>query len=316
MSKDILIALGAGILSAFASLAFLFGLPGALLAVYLAPLPLLLVGMDYGVKSGGIAGTTGIIVAGLLGGPLSALMFALIHTGPSWLIVRQALLKRMAADGVTEEWYPSGYILCLLSALASTALIIAVILELGAEGGLRGSVESYLDQITGFLLPNVEASDRMKLVNAMAPLFPGYLGTSWVIMAAVNASIAVAILIRAARIERPKTKLSELILPDWMSWALVGVVSIALLSGGDLEYASRNIALVLSVPFFFLGLAVVHELARQVSFPGLLLSAFYLILILSGWIGLVVIGAGLLEQWVGLRRHFVTRNDDPDENDH
>mgnify|MGYP006893821163 FL=1 len=56
MSKDMLIAIGGGTLSAFASLAFMSGMPGALLAVYLAPLPLLLVGLDHGIKAATAAG--------------------------------------------------------------------------------------------------------------------------------------------------------------------------------------------------------------------------------------------------------------------
>ena len=56
MSKDMLIADGAGVTSGLASLAVLSGLPGALLAVYIAPLPLLLVCLDQGIKAGTIAG--------------------------------------------------------------------------------------------------------------------------------------------------------------------------------------------------------------------------------------------------------------------
>jgi hypothetical protein len=139
------------------------------------------------------------------------------------------------------------------------------------------------------------------------------MGTSWVVMAAVNASIAMAILTRAKRLERPKTKLADLSLPDWMSWFLIAAAAMALLGQGELEFFGRNLALILAVPFFFLGLGVVHDLARQIAFPGVLLTAFYLIMFLSGWIAMAIIAAGLLEQWVGLRRRF--RNPGASRND-
>ncbi len=318
MSKDMLIAVCGGALSGFASLAFLSGMPGALLAVYLAPLPMLLVGLDHGTKAATVAGISGIAVTAIAGGPLSGWLFALIHALPVWVIVRQALLKRLAKDGTTEDWYPAGSILSILSVFGAGMLFVAMVTSLGEEGGLHGLVRSYLDQVFAYMMPTMDEALRGDLVQAISPLFPGYLGTSWVVMAAVNASIAMAILTRAQRTERPKTKLADLVLPDWMSWFLVVAAAVALLGQGELEFLGRNLALILAVPFFFLGLGVVHDLARQVTFPGMLLTAFYLILFLSGWIAIAVIAAGLLEQWVGLRRRFKTagqRRNDEDEDE-
>jgi hypothetical protein len=314
MSKDMLIAVSGGALSAFASLAFMSGMPGALLAVYLAPLPLLLVGLDYGVKTATIGGICGIAITGITGGVMSGWLFAMIHALPVWIIVRQALLKHQSADG-KEEWYPVGSILSILSVFGAGMLFVAMVTSLGEEGGLHGLVRSYLDQVFAYMMPKMDEIVRGDLVQAISPLFPGYLGTSWVVMVAINASIAMAILTRAKRMERPKAKLASLVLPDWMSWFLIGAAAVALLGQGELEFLGRNLALILAVPFFFLGLAVVHDLIRHVTFPGMLLTAFYLILFLSGWIAMAVIAAGLLEQWVGLRRLFDNPGSGRNDND-
>ncbi|MBT5561755.1 MAG: DUF2232 domain-containing protein [Rhodospirillaceae bacterium] len=313
MSKDMLIAIGGGTLSAFASLAFMSGMPGALLAVYLAPLPLLLVGLDHGIKAATAAGLSGIIVTGLIGGAMSGVLFSVIHALPAWIIVRQGLLKLPAADGKTEEWYPVGSILCILSVFCTGLLTVAMFWSLGEDGGLHDIVQSYLGLVFAYMMPTMDEVVRGDLVQTISPLFPGYMGTSWVVMAAVNASIAAAILTRAKRFKRPKSKLADLSLPDWMSWFLIAAAVMALLGQGELEFFGRNLALILAVPFFFLGLGVVHELARHVQFPGTLLAAFYFVMFLSGWIAMAVILAGLLEQWVGLRRRFM--NPGPDRND-
>jgi uncharacterized protein YybS (DUF2232 family) len=305
MSKDMLIAIGGGTISAFASLAFMSGMPGALLAVYMAPLPMLLVGLDHGLKAATVAGLSGVIVTGVMSDPMSGMLFLVVHALPVWVIVRQGLLKLTAADGKTEEWYPVGSILCILSVFCAGLLTVAVFWSLGEDGGLRELVRSYLGQVFAYVVPTMDEVIRGNLVKAMSFLFPGYMGTSWTVMVAVNASIAAAILTRAKRFARPKTKLADLVLPDWMSWFLVAAATVALLGQGELEYFGQNLALILAMPFFFLGLGVVHELARQVQFPRTLLVAFYLVMFLSGWIAMAVILAGLLEQWVGLRRRII-----------
>jgi uncharacterized protein YybS (DUF2232 family) len=138
----------------------------------------------------------------------------------------------------------------------------------------------------------------------MAPLFPGFIAASWIVMVVFNATIALAILTRAKRMVRPKTKLANLMLPDWISWFIVISASITLLGQNELKFFSQNLTLILAVPFFFLGLAVLHKLATFVTFPRVLLSSLYLALLLSGWIALIITFAGIIEQWFGLRRYF------------
>jgi hypothetical protein len=303
MSKDMLINVGAGAISGFASLAFFLGMPGALLAVYLAPLPLLIVGLNHGIKAVTVAGVSGILIAVIAGNMFSGGLFTLIHAFPAWIIVRQALLRCTVPGTENEDWYPTGSILCILSVFGAGLLMVATIWSHGEVGGLQGLIRSYLDQVFTYVMPMDEAV-RGDLIQLMTPLFPGYMGTSWVVMAALNASIAMAILTRVQRTERPKTKLVNLMLPDWISWFIVAAAGVALLGQGELEFFGRNVALILAVPFFFLGLAVVHKLACHIAFPRMLLTAFYMALILSGWIVMVVIAAGIAEQWFGLRRYF------------
>ncbi|MCZ6608106.1 MAG: DUF2232 domain-containing protein, partial [Alphaproteobacteria bacterium] len=94
MSKDMLIALGGGGLSAAASMTFLMGSPVALVFVYLAPLPLLLVGLGLGAKAVAVAGVAGFMVAGLIGGATTAGLYGLLNALPAALVVRQALMQR------------------------------------------------------------------------------------------------------------------------------------------------------------------------------------------------------------------------------
>jgi hypothetical protein len=60
----------------------------------------------------------------------------------------------------------------------------------------------------------------------------------------------------------PTPNWSALTLPEWMSWPLVGTAVVALVSSGDVAYLAHNLVLIFAAPYFFLGLAVVHSLAR------------------------------------------------------
>ncbi|HEY4635442.1 MAG TPA: DUF2232 domain-containing protein, partial [Rhodospirillales bacterium] len=161
-----------------------------------------------------------------------------------------------------------------------------------------------LDELLHAMAPHLGDARIALSVQMMAPLFPGAVGGSWLIMSVVNAALAQAILVRMKRNLRPTPAYAETTLPQWVSWPLVGAAALALIGSGDLQYTGRNLAMVLAVPFFFVGLAVVHTLARRVAYKGLILAAFYLVLVLSGWAMVAVASFGVVDQWFGLRHRF------------
>ncbi len=317
MSKDILIAMGGGGLRAAASMTFLMGSPAAVVFVYLAPLPLLMVGLGLGAKAVAVAGVTGFMVAGLTGGATTAGLYVLLNALPAALIVRQALMQRPTGPAGGVQWYPVGSILGWLTVLGAGTFLTAVLASHAVgEAGIEGTVSTYLDRAFEIMVPALGAADRANRVAAFTPLFPGIVVTSWLVMTVVNGALAQALLVRMGRGLRPQTGLADLKLPEWMSALLVTSAAVALLGPGELEYIGRNLVIILAVPFFFLGLAVIHALARRVVPLGKLLAVFYFVfyvlLLIIGWAAMMVVaGIGLIEQWGGgLRRRFAG----PDEN--
>jgi hypothetical protein len=298
-----LIALLGGGLSAVVALAFLTGTPGALFLAYLAPLPLLLVGLGFGVSAGTVAGGAGVLATLALGGMVTAGLYALVNALPAWIVVRTVMMQRPRADG-TVAWYPAGFTLSWLTALAAALFAAAAVVAWSAGSGVVETLSGFLDQALATMLPQLASAKRGDLVAATIPLFPGMVGASWILMTAVNGALAQGILVRVRRNLRPSPRLADLTLPDWMSWLLVASAAAALLGPGELEYTGRNLALISAVPFFFLGLAVLHTLVRRVSFPGTLLVMFYFMVIFSNWAAGVTAGIGMIEQWAGLRRRF------------
>ncbi|MBL4689905.1 MAG: DUF2232 domain-containing protein [Rhodospirillales bacterium] len=305
MSKETLIALGAGVLSALAATAFISHTPGAMLLVYMADLPLFLAGLAFGPQSAAIGSAAGFMIAGMLGGGLAAGIFGLMQALPVWLVVRQMLLKRPGATPNDVQWYPVGDMLSWLTMLVAAMLVVATMASLGSvHGGLSGLISDNLDRILQSLAPEWEPAHRVSIVDMMSPMFPGALGVSWLVMTVLNAVIAQNLLAKRNKAIRPTPAYVDLRLPQWMSWPLVAAAALALLGPGEMEYTGRNLAMILALPFFFLGLAVIHTWVRERPGGKIMLVAVYLVLVLSGWVTLVVAGIGLVELWSGLRHRM------------
>jgi hypothetical protein len=305
MSKETLFAVGAGILSAAAALAFLSRSPVSLIIVYLASTPLFMAGLAMGPRAVGIAAVAGFMTAGLFGGAFIAGVYGLMQTLPAWLLVKQALLQRPTGPNNQIQWYSVGEALSWLSLLAAAMLMIVAFTVLSSERGFQEIVADNLDYLLATMTPHLGDARRAHQVGMMAPMFPGAVGGSWLVMSVVNGALAQAILVRMQRNLRPSPAYVETTLPQWMSWPLVAAATLALVGSGDLQYLGRNLAIVLAVPFFFVGLAVVHTAVRRVAYKTLFLILFYLLLVTWEWMLVAVAGIGVVEQWIGLRIRLV-----------
>ena len=323
MTRDLLFAVAAGVASALVGLAFLARAPGAVLFIYLGPLPLLLAGLGLGFRTAFIASFVGVLVSGLLAGAPAMLLYAAGHALPALTVVWLALRRRAgvnilvggpaeesAPNGSTGpampapvEWYPHGHIVAWLAALAA-AMIVGTALLFSSGEGFRDTVSSHIENGLAVLSPMLGGSDLKQINATIVGLFPGWIGVSWAIMCVVNAITAEAILTRAGQAIRPKPVWADITLPDWLSWLLVGAALLALIGPGDVGYTGRNLALALALPHFLFGLAVVHGLTRRTPQPGAMLFAFYVVLFFSAWAMLAVAAIGVLEHWIGLRHRI------------
>lgn len=303
MPREALIGIGAGLASAVASLAFVAGVPFALVFVYLSPLPLMAAGLALGAKITAIGAVAGLVATGLGGGMASMLIFGVIQAFPAVLVVYLALLRRQAAetenDRTAVPWYPPGHIAAHLGALGGSLLILTAVFA--ADPGLSSLISIHLGEAFGMMAPHLPEEARQRFAMMLAPLFPGAVAASWAVMTVINGVVAQGLVVRMGKNLRPRPVYSAIDLPHWLSWPLIGAAAMALAGSGEWEYVGRNAAIVFATPYFLLGLAVVHGLARRVTYTGPLLAVFYLVIVVSLWAALVVAGIGVAEQWIGLR---------------
>ena len=302
MSKSMLIAIGGGGVSAIASLAGQFGVPGAVLVACLAPLPLMAVGLALGPKAAAVAAASGILLAFAVAGVAAATVYASLQALPAALVVERALAHGSWAgnDGARAAGVALASLAVFVALLAGAIAIIG-----SAGGGVETAVRGFLERGLALAMSGLPVEARERFIETAAPMFVGLTGVSWQLLIAVNGVVAQRLLSRRGRAIRPTPAWSKLTLPEWFAWPLVGAAAISLVTSGDAQYLARNAAMILATPYFFLGLTVVHALARRSAAKGVLLGVFYAVLVVFTLIaGAVVAGLGMIEQWVGLRERI------------
>jgi hypothetical protein len=298
MGKTALFAVGGGGLSGAAIVAALAGSSLGVVLVYLAPLPLLLVGLGLGSSAFGFAAAAGLAVALALGGFTSAGLYGGMHVIPSWLIVHQALRPSASSP---DGWRPIGLILAALTLLV--AFVTASTAWAGrGDQGIEGEVRQLLSAVAGMAAPALSETEQKTLADQLTPFFLGFSAVAWLFMMLVNAGMAQSLLAARKWNRRPNPQWSQLRLPGWFDWVLVGTAVMALVASGDASFLARNIMMVLLTPYFLVGLAVAHVMARRTSMPGLALASFYVTLAVFFLIGAGVVAVlGIVEQWIGVR---------------
>lgn len=307
MAREGMLAVAFGAVSGLLFLSLLSGSLMAMLLVNLTQLPLFLAGLMLGPHAAAIAGAAGAVGTLTATSLNLALLFVVGYAAPVVLLSWQALRWRADASG-TLWWYPPGYLIAWLVAVALASVGLGAILTLGHEGGFEGAVRGLLEQQLT-LLAGGDSAKGAQMAAVMAALFPGIGAATWVLFTGANGVLAQRLLVWWRKNRRPTPDMVEIELPGWVAIALATALAAALLLPGTLGYLGRNALPVLGLAFFMAGLAVVHAAARRFSASSPLLGAVYA-LILFIWPATVAVAAlGLIEQWAGLRRRLAGKGE-------
>ncbi len=312
MSKPTLLAVGGGVLSGLLYISVVLGSPGAMILAYMAQLPLFLVGLSLGVTAGAAAGVVAVVVAGLAAGLMGAALFGTLSVAPAVVLVRQALLSRPGPNG-TVEWYPPGLLVTWLTAIGSGGFLLAGLLAGGGEG-LRAAIRQFLSGVFRQIMTTTPPENQVTLLaEAFTPFFPALVVGSWAIMIVINAVLAQGVLARFGWNLRPSPDIAALELSHWLPLPVAGAGLLVLVGQGSLRFFGQNLVVMFSIPFFFLGLAVMHALLRGRPAAPFLLVLAYAVMLLFGWPALAVVALGFVELWAGLRRRLAGPGPDQEE---
>ncbi len=302
MSKGIGLSVAAGIASGVVYLSVLAGGALGILLTYLTPLPLVMVGLAFGLRRLTLASAVALAVVAVAS-TQAAPIFAVVGPLPVLVLVRQSLLWRRADNG-TVEWYPPGMLLAWLGVIAVGLMLLGAALVPSGEGGIEGLVRLQVATFLDEAAPMVPAEVKDSATALWAAMFPAMVGSAWLVMAALNGVMGQWTVAKAGFALRPTPAYTRLELPLWLLAMLVATAVIGATASGDAGYLGRNAAVVLLWPYVFAGLAVVHRTVRGKPNAGMLLALFYVAFFaMFGWALVAVAGLGLVRHWTRLRRH-------------
>ena len=295
MSRNTLYALGGGAASAVLYLAIPLG-------GLFATLPLLLAGFAYGTRVGKIACLVGFIGISASTDPFVGGLYAALYGIPALVVVRQTLMRQPGQTGAAS-WYPVGGIVSWLSATGIGLLAMAAAAAWSSGDGLQAITTRALTAIMS-QMPQLDDTMRETVVSMLVPILPGLAFASMLLITLANGGLAHTILVRQGRNVRPSGSFADTTLPEWMSWLLVIPAVLSLVGSGEVRYMGHNLAVIAALPFFFVGLSVIHRLARLAQFPWLILMVFYVTLSVFSAAAILVVALGVIDQWFGLKFKF------------
>ncbi|MGY9004961.1 MAG: DUF2232 domain-containing protein [Alphaproteobacteria bacterium] len=310
MQKDALLAIAAGLASAVLHLSTQWSVIGALFFTLLAPLPLFMAGFGLGLTRA----LPGLVVAGIVvwgGADFNRfVLFLAADLLPVALVVRFALLNRQTGDSETDvQWYPPGLVLTWIALYGAGAFVLAMVITGSGPGGLQASVDQYVD---GFQNLFAKASQNkpalVQMLDSIKRVFPFLVVTWWIVIVAANAAWGQKILVRLGQNRRPTPDFRTIELAPWLASGMVAATVAGLLGSGWLGFVATNVALILGIPYFLVGLAVIHAVSTKWKGRTAVLLSVYLMLFMFGWPALLIAGLGVMEPWAGVRARYGAPN--------
>jgi hypothetical protein len=279
MVQIVLIGLGAG---TAAALLFALVASGSLVALplfYLAPLPILIVGLGWSHWAALIAGATAAALL-TIQGALVSLAFLVGVALPAWWLSHLALLARPTPNG--QEWYPVGR-LVLWAAAVSALIVGAALLSIGTDAAsLRETLHNAFETLlAGFTGEFEKPEDAARLVDLMVMIVPAAAGAAMLIVTIINLWLAGRIVRTSGRLLRPWPSLPGMRFPVLAPAALGAAIAGVFLP--DLAgIAASALAAALMMAHVLLGLAVIHALTAGLAMRGLILGSVYAAILLFG----------------------------------
>jgi hypothetical protein len=315
---DILIGVGAGLVSAVLFATVIRGSLAGILLFYLTPLPVAIVALGWNHRSGLAASAVGALAVGLVFDPLSGVMFALAFALPAWWLAFLALLARegppvetAASPRPDRQWYPLG-------GLAVWAAGLSVLLTLGGammlgpdyetyrlavqdlvQSALKGGIGASIDELPS-LGANMLSAERVARIVASV-IMPSSAAAS-ALLTLVILLVAGKLVSWSGRLPRPLPRIArDFVLPRAALIGLAGSVVLAPFPGWS-RFVSIALAATLALLLAMQGLATAHVLLARVPARPLILGVGYaMIMVVEPWmlIGLALLG--LVEMALSLR---------------
>lgn len=303
MIQNWLIALGAGAASALLVATVATGSPLALPLFYLAPLPVLIVGLGWTHVSALIAASAAAVAIGVFFGVELLLAYVAGVGLPAYVLSYLALMAREPQPGAPLEWFPIGRVVlaaAILGCLAVAALIplVAGSVE-GYQAALRTLFQAMFEESPGAGGPDVE-----RMVDLLVLVMPPAAAVVTMVTQIGNLWLAAHIARVSGRLMRPWPDLATISVPRPVAVLLVGTFIATNLAGGFVGLMAQLLTSTLVMAFAFIGLATIHWITRGAAGRALVIATVWIAALALGWPFALLALLGLAETLFGVRQRF------------
>ncbi|MFK8251720.1 DUF2232 domain-containing protein [Ancylobacter terrae] len=310
MLTTILIALGAGAASALLVAAVATGSALSVPLFYLAPLPVLIVGLGWSHRAALIAAGAGTIAIGSFFGHELLVAYAAGVGGPAYVLSFLALMARAAPNDGALEWFPVGRIV-LAAAIAGTLTVLALVPLVAGDidtykAALRTLFEAELQARTGEL-----QGDAGRFVDLLVTIMPPTAAALTMLTQIGNLWLAGRIVRTSGRLMRPWPDLAAASLPREAGLVFLGSLGVALGTSGLLGLVGTLLTATLAMAFALVGLATIHAITRGAGGRALVIATVWLACLILVWPFALVAVLGFVETAFGLRARFSNRGSGP-----
>lgn len=286
MPTPLTTALAAGLSSGilFVVLAMLgLGVPFLLLPTF----PLFMLGLRRGAEPLLYAASGATLIVLVLTGFAGALLYLGIAALPAVLLA--PLL-------IARPFRPVGTVMLdatLYAALAALGMIV----HFSGSGGIRAALTESIN--SEFALGNADPQVAMALSSLGQDWAFFFIGASawwWVLLLYAHAAMANWVLKNAGQAIRPSLALATFDLPAWLLAALAGMGLLSILGDGELAFAASVLLIIFLLPYFLLGISLVHQRLQNWPSRTLALFVLYFFIFSQLWPALIIAGIGLWRQ--------------------
>lgn len=299
-----LIAFGAGAASALLVASVSTGTTLALPLFYLAPLPILIVGLGWSQIAALVAGSAAAVALGL-GFGLELMLAYVAGVGlPAYVLAYLALMARQETPDGPLVWFPVGRIVLAAAVLGCLAVAALIPLVAGSFEDYQAALRSLFQTMLSADPATPADADTARLIDLLVTVMPPAAALITMVTQIVNLWIAAHVARMSGRLMRPWPDLASISLPQASVALLAGAFLGSALASGFIGLVCELLGATLLMALAFVGLATLHWITRGAGGRTLVLGTVWIAALVLGWPFALLALLGAVETLFGIRRRF------------